>query len=268
MTMEEDIKKAFEAEREKLKKMKETESEENPIRSIQTRLVRTALAIGALVALILTILFLASVSLGGCVPFDFGGEKKGGGVSGGTVQVPCGTLTTVVVPGLNVMDVWPNGNTYGVNSFYIWELDDASTPEQEELYYHSTGDLVQSWLPSKGWEIPTADWSAIRMNWDGLDPRKFSAEDPFVVFYLPYTQSAISWKSKFGSTNDGTCPENNYMINNRFRCIGKNQLDQRAPSFVEGKTYLLQMGMVVPFVDDNGTETIHVQSCYRATVRW
>jgi hypothetical protein len=102
----------------------------------------------------------------------FGGCSATEDPNGAVARTPCGELQTIVVNGLNLLDVWPKDDTYGVNSFYLWIVDDASTPEKEEYYFHSTGEKVLPTLPQKDWQIPTTDWSAIRFNLDGFDPRK------------------------------------------------------------------------------------------------
>jgi hypothetical protein len=131
-----------------------------------------------------------------------------------------------------------------------------------EYYFQSTGAPVTDQVPSENWTIPTTLWSAIRMNWDGLDPYHFSVEDPFYLGYLPYVNSTISWKSKTGARNDGACPASDQLVNGRQRCQGANQLDPNSPTLVAGKSYLMRMLMIIPL----GAGQNRVQSCYQRII--
>jgi len=206
-----------------------------------------------------------TLGLAGCGwPGDDDGGGGGGGGGGAPATVTCGELAMVAGSGTVPNSFWPVGDTYGVNSFYLWLLDNASTADQEEYYYHSTGAPVADRLPYENWPIPTTDWSAIRFNLDGLDPHKFTAQEPFYYGYLPYLPG-VSWQSKFDAHNDGTCPENDYIINGRPRCIGTNQLDPRSPVLTQGKTYLFRMLMIIP-LGYNGEN--RVQSCYQKIITY
>lgn len=203
------------------------------------------------------------IGLAGCgLPGDDGGGGGGGGGGGTPSTVACGELAMAAASGGLPDAFWPVGDTYGVNSFYLWELDNASTAERQEYYYHSTGAPVTDRLPYENWPIPATDWSAIRFNLDGLDPHKFTQAEPFYYGYLPYTPGA-SWQSKFEARNDGTCPENDYPIGGRPRCIGDDQLDPRSPVLAHGKSYLFRMLMIIP-LGYHGEN--RVQSCYQKIV--
>jgi hypothetical protein len=210
---------------------------------------------------------LPTLALTGCgLPGDDGGGGGGGGGGGTTpTMIACGELAMTAGSGAVPDTFWPVGDTYGVNSFYLWQLDNASTADQEEYYYHSTGAPVTDQLPYENWLIPTTDWSAIRFNLDGLDPHKFTAQEPFYYGYLPYLPG-VSWQSKFDAHNDGTCPENDYNIGGRPRCMGANQLDPRSPVLTRGKTYLFRMLMIIPLGYSNGEN--RVQSCYQKIVAY
>jgi len=196
--------------------------------------------------------------LSGCGLFDHddGGSGGGGGGGGGDVSYVTCTQLNVAGADLNSAQFWPEGDTYGVNTFYVWELDaDANG----QYTYHGTGTPVTETLPARNWVIPKTYWSAIRLNLDGLDPYHFNAADPFYLWYLPYTPGA-SWQSKTSAHNDGTCPGSDHLYNGRHTCQGKNQLDQNAPGLTHGKTYLFRMMMLIPTGYTNGEN--YVQSCY------
>jgi hypothetical protein len=189
--------------------------------------------LGNMIILATGLLFAATFA--GCGS-DNGGDDGGGSSGGGGSSVTvCEQLAGTAHVGTAVSAFWPVGNTYGVNSFYLWDLDNASTPGNPEYYYKSTGNPVRASLPNENWQIPPTLWMAIRMNWDGLDPYHFMEEDPFYLGYLPYVNSYVSWQSKTNATNDGTCPEEDYLINGRQRCQGVNQLDPNSPTLVAGK---------------------------------
>lgn len=221
------------------------------------------------------ILFIVSLSLVcGCPwpPNNKPKENPDGSGSYGVSQTVCGELASSTLFGNAAqlqpqLAVWPVDDTYGVNSFYLWEINVG------------TGEPIGTSLPAKDWQIPTTDWAAARWNLDGFDPYKFSQIDPFIVSYLPYVPSNVQWKSKFGSTNDSDCHntrnensgddnqnDNDSLIGGRFHCIGANQLDPNSPILQSGRTYLLQLSMIVYLGEDNGYNRNRVQSCYRAIV--
>jgi len=173
----------------------------------------------------------------------------------------CDPLNFSVTATLDSAGFWPEGDTYGVNTFYVWEVT-ASADSPSGYVYKGTTRAVETRLPTRDWPIPTTYWSAIRLAFDGLDPHHFAADDPFYLWYLPYVDGA-SWESKTDGYNDGTCPDNDYEINGRPRCRGQNQLDPNAPGLVGGRTYLFQMGMLVPLGYDGEK---YVQSCYRTII--
>ena len=230
-----------------------------------------------------TVLFMVVLSLvGGCSLLPDEGQETGPDGGGPPVisQTACGELSygELSMTSLQFQQVvWPVDNTYGVNSFYLWEVDEAGTPSQPEYYFHSTGEPVGESLPAEDWQIPATDWAAARWNLDGLDPYHFSEADPFVVNYLPYVPSLVSWQSKLGSVNGGTCDDtrntdagddnqnsDDTLVAGRFRCIGANELDRNSLFLQSRHTYLLQLSMVV-FLgeDDDGYNRNRTQSCYR-----
>ena len=196
----------------------------------------------------LVTLALAAVACGPPDDHDDGGTTGGGGS-----HVTCGTLDLNASDGLDSASFWPVGDTYGVNAFYVWK---------------STG-LAEASLPAKDWQIPTTLWSAVRFNLDGLDPYHFSATDSFRLWYLPYVASSVSWQSKTGARNDGTCPGSDTLTNGRHSCDGRRQLDRNAPSLVKGETYLFRMLMIVPLgTDSSGRKLNRAQSCYQTTATY
>ena len=163
----------------------------------------------------------------------------------------CGSLS-VVRPDSKLLYIYPNDDSYGVNSFAIWEVS-------------SYGEVEQA-LPYKDWQMPDSLWGAIRFNLDGLDPYQFTDFDPFIYRYLPSVHSTISWQSTTDARNDGTCPNNNTVINGWNRCIGEAQLDISSPVLQSGTEYLIRMGMIVPLGEDDNYKKNRVQSCYQATL--
>lgn len=202
------------------------------------------------------------LSFGGCFPgsgWPNGGNGADGGPAPGQSKTTCEELKSAVDSVLQLNYFWPPNDTYGVNTFYLWELDKIATDGGDQYYFHN-GEPVTDWVPEHSWGIPPPLWSAIRLNLDGLDPHKFSETDPFYLGYLPYvpSSSGVSWQSKTNAKNDGTCPKNNYEIGGRPRCVGKNQLDPASPTLTRGKVYLTRMLMLVPLPDGNYT-----QSCWQ-----
>lgn len=223
--------------------------------------------------------FIVLLSLIGGCPGPSKTNPDGGGRAV-VRQTVCGDLSSSALfknaaPLQPQLAVWPVNDTYGVNSFYLWEVDVTGTTGQPESYFSSTG------LPAEDWQIPATDWAAARWNLDGLDPYKFNKDDPFIVGYLPHVPSSVSWKSKFGYTNDGACHntrnadvgddnrnDNDVLIGGRFRCIGANKLDPNSPVLQSGRAYLLQLSMIVYLGENNGYNRNRIQSCYRAIVIW
>jgi len=188
-----------------------------------------------------------------------GGSNNGGG--GGVYAVACEALDIDASAGLDKAKFWASADTYGLDAFYVWEVD-ATTDGHYK--YHGTSLVVPDSLPSEGWTPKDTSplWSAIRWGADGYDPYKFNPDDPFYLWYLPYTPGS-SWQSRTGAHNDGTCPDDNYQVNGRPRCQEVNELDPQAPWLTHGKTYLFQMNMLPPPPFCLGDMLICVQSCYR-----
>ncbi len=187
-------------------------------------------------------------------------EPDGGGVTSNWTV--CGVLNADLAA--EPAEFWPEGDTYGCNSFYIWRLSRQSSDCAADYCYYGTKTPVETRLPYENWQIPATEWSAIRMNWDGLDPYKFRVSDPFYFGYLPM----VSWQSKTGAVNDGTCPESDGA--SAHVCIGKHQLDPQAPALSHGSAYLVQMSMLVPLGMDEATHYRYnrVQSCYRQVIEY
>ncbi len=207
-----------------------------------------------------------AVGLVGCGPPKPDQPDGGGGTT--PYWTDCGDLN--LEQASNPIEVWPEGDTYGVNTFYLWQLDRRSSACDADYCYHDDGEPVDNRLPYKDWQIPNTLWSAIRMNWDGYDPYHFTADDPFYLGYLPDVPSIVSWESKTGARNDGTCPESDHLYYGRHTCIGADQLDELAPSLVHGRAYLFQLSMVVPLGVDaaSGYKFNRVQSCYRQIIEY
>ncbi len=188
----------------------------------------------------LLILFLAACA----VPNNNTGP--GGGSESDTT--PC-ELLNLSVSSTGLVSTYPEGNTYGVNTFAIWET--------------STYGEIETSLPSEDWQVPELLWGAIRFNLDGYDPYHFTATDQFVYRYLPWVPSNVSWQSTTDATNDGSCPGSNTNISGWDSCIGRTQLDRASPLLQSGVEYLVRMGMILPLGDTNGYMNNRVQSCYQ-----
>ncbi|MBN1204419.1 MAG: hypothetical protein JXB05_05800 [Myxococcaceae bacterium] len=186
---------------------------------------------------------------------------------GGTEEprmVQCGALSVVTQGSPALVHVWPEGDTYGVNAFYLWEVDVSGPPEAPVFRFQEPAAEVTSEVPAKNWQIPVTRWSAIRLGLDGYDPYHFGAQEPFILGYLPYTPGS-SWQSKTGATNDGTCPQSDSIIGGLHRCMGNKQLDPQAPTgLASGRGWLIRMMMIIPLGKDEAGQNLNrVQSCYQ-----
>lgn len=234
-------------------------------------------SVGRSISLLL-ILFTAA-ALSGCVDTagfnepsdvrsDAGSSDAGSTDAIGTTYTACGQLNVIWSSGPRNVFAWPEGNTYGVNAFYAWEIDFTGTPDAPHYFWKGTTIPVANKLPYNNWQVPTTLWSAIRFALDGNDPYHFSLTDMFVMGYVPFVSGVgSSWMSENGATNDGKCPESNYMQKGWDHCYGNKQQDSAAPkTLVDGKAYLLMMGMIVPLgTDKAGYKLNRVQSCYMNT---
>ncbi|MGK5090055.1 hypothetical protein WDW86_21090, partial [Bdellovibrionota bacterium FG-2] len=108
-------------------------------------------------------------------------------------------------------------------------------------------------------------------------PYQFSAADPYIFGYLPYTSgSSAGWASSTGEKHslfpNLICPPKdptqNPLINGRPQCTGKDlkaELDKNSPvTLTPGKSYLIRM-VFGANANDTGN---WVQNCNQAIIKY
>lgn len=196
-----------------------------------------------------------------CGPRDGGDLDDAGSPPGQTPAkdtVSCGDLIGTYDAANGTWGFYPVGDTYGTNSFAVWEVEEI--PGQPGSYrFVSNGEPVTATVPAKDWKVPDLVWGAIRLALDGNDPHKFTDQDQFYLWYLPYVPGQ-SWQSLFGAKNDGTCPGSINRVNGRLTCIKTNQLDELVGTLKSGKPYLFRLSMFIPL---GSADHNRIQSCFQ-----
>lgn len=133
-------------------------------------------------------------------------------------------------------------DSYGVNNFFLHELADSCANAE---YCFKNGTPVKDYVLRRQEVIPASVWNAWRpFAGDGKDSRQFTAEDPFIIGYLPHIpRSMFGWKNAH-ATYDWRCENDDGQSTNGLEnCLGLNQLDKTftLSTLKSGKYYLARL---------------------------